>query len=90
MVCEQQEGLKNREFAEFRIEFIPGLRCSLVYGSVRELKRLEDRQGVQEEDWVEQGDWIKLVKFAEIHGLGVLQRLENFEMTAFRDFQPIS
>lgn len=32
---------------------------------------------------------VKLGKFAKIHGLGVLQRLENFEMNAFRDFQPI-
>lgn len=46
---------------------------------------------MQEEDWVEQGDWmVKLVKFAEIHGLSILQRLENFEMNAFRDFQPFS
>lgn len=29
---------------------------------------------------------VKLVKFAKIHGLGVLQRLYNFEMNAFRDF----
>lgn len=38
MVCEQQEGLKNTEFAEFRREFIPELRCSLICESVRELK----------------------------------------------------